>query len=259
MLHHLDETLEDFLRRRVPLPAKEVDVSFDAPDSDWGAGITKPTVNLYLWDVRRNGGERQAAMERVTDADGRPVRRPPLPRVDCRYLVTGWTTEVADEHALLGSVLACLLIHDELPVEHLQGVLEDVKPLPSLSVAAADAQDQSDFWSALGGQLKPGLDVVVTATVDAARVAALGPPVERLQLAVQGLDARSEVRAVGGRAPVDMSGATVRSPRGRARVDGSGRFLVRAEVGDQIVLKGPPKRRATVRERGAVEPKEGDR
>ena len=50
MLHLLDETLEAFLRAEVPLPARQVDVSFAAPDSEWGAAVTKPTVNLFLWE-----------------------------------------------------------------------------------------------------------------------------------------------------------------------------------------------------------------
>ena len=54
MFHLLDESLEDFLRTTVPLPAREIDVSFDAPDKDWAAKVSRPTINLYLWDVRRN-------------------------------------------------------------------------------------------------------------------------------------------------------------------------------------------------------------
>lgn len=101
MLHLLDETLAAFLRAEVPLPEREVDVAFEAPDRDWGAAVTRPTVNLYLWDVRRNSDEREAGMELVKDGNGHKHRRPPLPRIDCRYLVTAWTNELRDEHALL--------------------------------------------------------------------------------------------------------------------------------------------------------------
>ena len=40
-------------------------------------------------------------MEFVEEEGGRRWR-PPQPRVDCRYLVTAWTSEVRDEHRLLG-------------------------------------------------------------------------------------------------------------------------------------------------------------
>jgi hypothetical protein len=183
VLQQIDASLEAFLRAVVPLPKRDVEVAFDAPDRDWGTGITKPTINLYLWDVRRNLDEREAGMT-LADEDGRRVRRRPDPRVDCRYLVTAWTTETRDEHALLGRVLTAVLQHGELPGEHLHGAYAEVRPLPRLSIGTADERDQSDFWSALGGQLKPGLDLTVTATVDAAIVTEVGPPVETREVTV---------------------------------------------------------------------------
>jgi hypothetical protein len=177
MLHLLDESLETFLRAVVPLPQRSIDVVFDAPDGDWAAGVSRPTVNLYLWDVRPNLVERQWGEELVGLDDGRRVRREPLPRVDCRYLVTAWTTEVRDEHSLLGSVLAALLLHPSISVEHLKGPFATVRPLPVVQLRSGDGTENSDFWSALGGQLKPGLDLVVTATVDAAAMVEAGPPV----------------------------------------------------------------------------------
>lgn len=182
MLNLLDTSLEAYLRDAVPLDPGDVDVSFEAPDDDWGAGVTKPTVNLYLWDVRRNDEDRQSGLELAEDDDGRPVRRPSLPRVDCRYLVTAWTTEVGDEHALLGQVLATVLTTGVVPADQLVGAYAEVRPLPTLSVAAQDASNKSDLWSALGGQLKAGLDLIVTATVDAIVTAPAGPPVERYDL-----------------------------------------------------------------------------
>ena len=65
MLHLLDESLEAFLRATVPLPRREVDVAFAAPDRDWAARVSRPTVNLYLWDVRRKEIGRASCRERV--------------------------------------------------------------------------------------------------------------------------------------------------------------------------------------------------
>jgi hypothetical protein len=182
MLHLLDESLETFLRAVVPLPQRSVDIVFDAPDGDWAAGVSRPTVNLYLWDVRPNLTERQWGQELVPLDDGRRVRREPLPRVDCRYLVTAWTTEVRDEHSLLGSVLTALLLHPFIKVDHLKGPFATVRPLPTVSLRSGDGTENSDFWSALGGQLKPGLDLVVTATVDAAAFEEAGPPVQDIEI-----------------------------------------------------------------------------
>jgi len=181
MLHLLDETLEAFLRTTVPLPARDVDVAFAAPDGEWSAALSsRPTVDLYLWDIRPNLSERDFGEVIIEEPDGRRFRRDPLPRVDCRYLVTAWTSEVRDEHSLLGDVLSALLLHPVIPAEHLQGAFATVRPLPSLRLRSGDGSENSDFWSALGGQLKPGLDLVVTVTMDAALRTAAGPPTEKI-------------------------------------------------------------------------------
>jgi Pvc16 N-terminal domain len=189
MIHLLDESLETFLRTEVPLPEQDVDIAFEAPDSDWGARITRPTINLYLWDVRPNGEEAQFGATLTTDVSGRPVRRRPLPRVDCRYLVTAWTSDVRDEHSLLGSVLSTLLTTRELGAEHLVGAYRAVRPVPSLRLAYRDAEGSSDVWSALGGQLKPGLDLIVTATVEAVSGWQAGPKVTRYELTIDSVGA----------------------------------------------------------------------
>jgi hypothetical protein len=249
MLHLLDESLEAFLRATVPLPKREVDVSFAAPDRDWAARVSRPTVNLYLWDVRRNLDERDAGMETVIGDDGRPLRRPPLPRVDCRYLVTAWTSEVQDEHSLLGHTLAALLLHNTIEERYLAPLIAKVQPPPTIEVAASDGRDNSDFWSALGGQLKPGLDVVVTATVDAANLVAVGPPVDRYTIRTRraGDSSVSERSFVGGRA----GGGVVSTARGSGRVGADGAFLVPAEPGDEVRVDGEP--RGIVPESGPIE------
>src|SRR3954451_21897586 len=177
MLHLLDESLESFLRDEVPLPARTVDLVFEAPDGEWAAGISRPTVNLYLWDVRPNLSEREFGDEIIEAADGVQARRQPLPRVDCRFFVTAWTSDVRDEHSLLGDLLGTFLLHPFIGEQHVRGPLADVRPLPRLQLRGGDATSNSDFWSAIGGQLKPGLDIVVTAVVDAALVAPLAPAV----------------------------------------------------------------------------------
>jgi hypothetical protein len=259
MLHLLDETLEAFLRAVVPLPARQVDVAFEAPDSDWGAAVTKPTVNLFLWDVRVNTAERHAGMELVEDEQHVRQWRPPKPRVDCRYLVTAWTTEVQDEHRLLGAVLTALLGHREIGEDHLQGAYAGVRPLPTLTAAMPDGDEGPDLWTALGGQLKPGLDLKVTATVDLDLMREAGPPVERYELGVADrVDPERSDRAVAVGGVADgAAGATVRSPRGRTTADAEGRFLVRAEEGDEVTVEGDPALSARVPPTGLVQPGKG--
>ncbi|GAA3152231.1 DUF4255 domain-containing protein [Streptomyces echinatus] len=255
MLDLLDRALESFLRAKVPL-GKDVAIAFEAPDRDWVARTSgRPTVNLYLWDVRRNVEQREGGMEVIVDADGRKHRRRPLPRVDCRYLITAFTSDVRDEHALLGRVMATLLLHHEIGTEHLPGSLRELRPLPSVEIAAGDGQDNSDFWSALGGQLKPGLDVLVTTTVDAALVAEAAPDVHRyvIRTAQDGVPV-GERELVAGR--IDQpEGSPVVTPRGTARVSDKGTFLVPGRTGDEV-SGGPGE--GVVPERGPVTWSGGD-
>lgn len=185
MLHVLDESIEAFLRATVPLAERDVDVSFAAPDRDWGARLNRPTVNLFLWDVRRNLQEQDAGIQVREDENGQKSKRLPLPRVDCRYLVTAWTREILDEHSLLGSVLQSLLLAPILSEEYLRSPFLELRPLPTMSVGMPEGKDTADFWSALGGQLKPGLDLVVTTTVDATRARPSARKVEQYELTVQ--------------------------------------------------------------------------
>ena len=185
MLQLVDESIEDFLRATVPdLAGDEVEVAFEAPDSEWGARVTKPTVNLFLWDVRRNLDQRDAGMELLDDQDGKRHRRPPLPRVACHYLVTAWTADVGDEHRLLGALLTALLTAPKLPAEHLRGPLAELRPLPSIGsrTRTRATAPTSGRRSAAGSSR--GSTWVVTVSVDAALLAEAGPPADRFEMAV---------------------------------------------------------------------------
>ena len=51
MINDVDETLKQLLIKKVTLDPAEVDISFDMPDREWSASISKPTVNIYLYDI----------------------------------------------------------------------------------------------------------------------------------------------------------------------------------------------------------------
>jgi hypothetical protein len=150
--------------------------------------VTRPTINVFLWDVRRNLGEQDAGLRPYRAPNGRLMRREPFPRIDCRYLVTAWTSEVRDEHSLLGAVLRTCLLTPLLPVRYLPADYRDVEPAPTLKVGMPDGKDTADFWAAIGGQLKPALDLVVTATVDTSRDFWAGPPVQEVTVEAHQLD-----------------------------------------------------------------------
>lgn len=183
MLHLLDDALESFARSRIGFDDQALDVSFAAPDGPWSATLVKPTLSFYLWDVRPSETHALAGMELV-ERDGVQYRRQVLPRMALSYLLTGWSTDERDEHQLLGALLQAFLVPGDLPVEVLPAPLASVQPAPSYTLASPRSDGRADFWSALGGRYKPGLDLVVTTAVDPAVLVAAGPPVERVEVTV---------------------------------------------------------------------------
>lgn len=191
MIHLLDATLEQYLRSEVPLDDR-VDIAYNAPDDEWSSRLTRPTVNLFVWDIRRNIGEAAGGIDLV-EQDGDRFHRPVLPRIDFRYLITTWTNEVRDEHELLGALLVTALRVPIIPEQYLQGGLAQVRPLPRINVARFDGAESSEFWSSVGGKLKAALDVVVSASVDASVLRPAGPPTLGVDLTsrAQGTDVPS--------------------------------------------------------------------
>jgi hypothetical protein len=252
MLRLLDEALEAMLRDRVPLSANEIDVAFDAPNSDWSGSLIRPTVNLFLWAVAPSESQGVAGMA-VFEENGRRVRRPPHPRLQCSYLVTAWTNDISDEHQLLGAVLAAVMREPEVEEPFLPTPL--IGAPVTVSIARESPGRSPDFWSALGGKLKVGVDLTVTATMDASAVSAVGPPTRSYDLLVgdpADLDRQSGRRLVGGVAPGVAPGTVVRTTRGSSTTDVDGHFVVPGWPGDVVVVESRPPRQAPVPESGDV-------
>jgi Pvc16 N-terminal domain len=197
----VDRALEDFLRARVPLSAHAVDVSFQAPDKTWGAALTRPTVNVFLWDVASHAGYLKTGMQQRVNPAGKIERRPLNPVVDLGYLVTAWASERRDEHELLGSVLECVLAHSSLPEEFLPERFSRARC--GLSLAPADRRVPGDFWSALEGRLKPGLQLQVALPIEVFEWQPTARPAERFEITVDRHERSGKVaaNAAAGRAP----------------------------------------------------------
>lgn len=192
MIHHVDRALEQFLRREAALSEGAIDVSFDAPDRTWGAARTRPTVNCFLWEVVKDPGQLRTGLQRRTSSDGVVERRPSPPVVDLHYLVTAWAAEYRDEHQLLGTVLEAVMANRTIPADLLNGPLASVRC--GLGLAPYDKKVPGDFWSALDGRLKPGLQVQVTLPVEVFAWKPAAPPAESVGVTVHDLtaDARRE-------------------------------------------------------------------
>ncbi|NWF78438.1 MAG: DUF4255 domain-containing protein [Chloroflexi bacterium] len=216
-LNDLDEALRQILIQVGDLRPSEVDIDFSIPDRDWSGGITRPTINCYLFNIH----ERKLLREDGWQLEGRggvgAVRRPPPLYIELTYLITAWTQRgnVADEHRLLWRVLRTLA---RFPMLH-----EPVRPAPPgapprvalpedasrdalrarlraclpaslhdhpLPIYAAVAQPEGvlkspgEFWSTFENPIKPSLTYAVTIGLDREALPA-GPPVLATGLSLQ--------------------------------------------------------------------------
>jgi Pvc16 N-terminal domain len=180
MIHDVDESLRVLVRRDA-LNGGGAEIAFEAPTREWAARRNTPTVDLYLYDIREDLQRRSVAWEPVREADGKVNWRKPPPRqFKLSYLVTAWTQRPEDEHRLLSAVLLCFLRHERLPADVLAGTLAGIALPVHATIALPPPPDRSlsDVWSALGGELKPSLDLVISAPFDVDRQEQAGPPVE---------------------------------------------------------------------------------
>jgi hypothetical protein len=228
MIHDVDESLRALVRRDA-LNGSGVDIAFDAPTKEWVARRNAPVVDLYLYDIREDTTRRQTAWEEVRDKHGLVVgRRLPPRRFRLSYLVTAWTNRPEDEHRLLAAMLSCFVRHEFMPGELLAGSLEGQELPVLMTVALPPIEDRSiaDVWSAMGGELKPSLDLVVTAPLDIARSIEAGPPVlEEPRLAVVPVQGAAERGA-------KRRKATPREPAATASGDG--------DLADETIVAGAP-------------------
>jgi uncharacterized protein DUF4255 len=200
MIQDVDESLRALVKRDA-LNGSKADIAFDAPTREWSSRRNAPTVDLYLYDIREDLEQREVMWEDVLDDNGYVAsRRPPPRRFKLSYLVTAWTQRPEDEHRLLSSLLACFIRYPKMPGDLITGPLGESGHGVYLSIALPPPQDRSisDVWSALGGELKPSLDLVINAPVVVAVAEAAGPPVlEEPKFTVRRPDADAETAGRG--------------------------------------------------------------
>jgi Pvc16 N-terminal domain len=191
VIHEVDEALRRLVLRDA-VNGSGLELSFEAPNREWASRRNTPTINVYLYDIREDLERREVSFEELRDGDGKVVeRRPPPRRYALAYLVTVWTQRPEDEHSVLAALLACFLANDRLPEDVLTGSLSGQPYGLTLTVALPPPKERSlaDVWSALGGELKPSLDLVVNVPFDTGKVRAAGPPVlHELGIGVKELD-----------------------------------------------------------------------
>lgn len=240
MLELVDESLESFFRAIVPLSATDVDVSFDAPDREWGAKLTRPTVNLFLWDIRRSATRSRSGQQTVETRHGLVHRFAP-PVLELRYVVTAWTSDQNDERALLAGMLRAILAFQSLPRDYLPEEYADLE-VPTLTIARG-GEDHMDVIKLLEGRLKPGINMMMTTEFDIGNDRLAGPPVEGVETAIgfrNGSAGPRRRRVAGEVLDPAAIGVVVRAPGDATLVNSAGRFLLQAAEGDEIVVETTP-------------------
>ncbi|WP_326688301.1 DUF4255 domain-containing protein [Streptomyces sp. NBC_01795] len=179
MIHEVDGLLRTLLQGGA-LTGTDIEIAFDAPTRDWSARRNAPTLDAYLYDIREDVKRRERGTSAVRDERGVILRRRQAPRwFRLSYLLTAWTKRPEDEHRLLSAALATLMPHELLSPEMLPEPLAALDLTVPLTVAGIQAESRSlaEIWSALGGMLKPSLDLVITVPFPAHPDYDAGPPV----------------------------------------------------------------------------------
>ncbi|ACU36853.1 DUF4255 domain-containing protein [Actinosynnema pretiosum subsp. pretiosum] len=188
MIHEVDEAIRRLLSDS-GVPGGGGELAFEAPSKEWTARRNGPMVNVFLYDIREDVGRRSAGAAEVHDESGDLLGwRGPTRWFRLSYLVTAWTNRATDEHRLLSEVLACLVRVQSVERRWLTGSLAELGAKVPLITGGAlsEGAAAADVWSALGGELKPSIDVKVTAPMRGEWTPA-GPPVTE-GIVLRGLD-----------------------------------------------------------------------
>ncbi|TQL51857.1 uncharacterized protein DUF4255 [Ornithinicoccus hortensis] len=187
----MDSAVKSLIEREAT-GTKDVEVVFDAPTKEWAGRRSAPTIDVYLYDIREDLRRRARGMVNEYSPDQVIIgRHLPARQFKLSYLITAWTARPEDEHRLLSHLLESFLRFERMPVELLTGSLAETDIPVTITIALPPPEDRSfaDVWTALGGELKPSLDLVVTAPLETGQGFETGPPVQEApRVALGGLD-----------------------------------------------------------------------
>lgn len=167
MIDLLDDALREYLLRELPVRDNEIDISFDQPRREWSARLSRPTLNIYLRDIRENiklrapspGGTFTRA-EAATRFEREAVR------VELAYMMTAWAKDPLDEHRMLSRLLAALFRFRGLPKD----IAAEFLPEQPADVYFRIAQPETtisanDLWSVLDNEMRPFVDVIAQISI----------------------------------------------------------------------------------------------
>jgi hypothetical protein len=168
MIDDLDDALRDLLIRDMPIANNEVDIAFNQPTREWSSRLSRPTLNLFMHDIRENNKLRTQQPYIGSAVNGTMATMSVSPvRLDVHYMVTAWANDPSDEHRLLGRMLMVLYRYKALPEEFLYGQLSGQDYDVLMKVAQYDQRDiRREIWSMLDNEMRPIVDLTVTLAIE---------------------------------------------------------------------------------------------
>ena len=184
MFNDVDETLREVLIADVPIKKTEIDIAFDRPTHEWSSRLTKPTLNLFLYDIREREELKDDTPIIIRDENGRASKQTPPRRIDLAYIITAWTKEADDEHRILGGVLACMYRTNVIDAKYLQGNLKlSTYPVLTRVTAPTEIFNPHDLWGVIDNEIHASLSWIITAPLDVFRPV-VGPLVRTKEIRV---------------------------------------------------------------------------
>ena len=172
MISDVDEALRNLILDSLTVSRQNVDIKYDLPSRDWASRLNRPTIDLFLFDIRENLRLRGAEQARqIPLPDGKvEIRRNPV-RIDLRYLLTAWTKDPEDEHLLLSDALMTLLRNPVIPDQYCSEQMKKQQFAVILDAAVyqpehGPTEKSTEIWGVIGNDIHAGFIVTVTITVD---------------------------------------------------------------------------------------------
>jgi len=167
VLYDLNKSLEKILIQRGNITPNQIDISFEQPNGQWSARLSRPTLNCWCFDLHENIKLRTVTP--TTSRNGNQGQRAyPARRIDLTYLITAWASKIEDEHQLLWRALAALKRVPVLEAKECEGLLRyQTHDVPLL---VADTSSTSinlvDLWGVLDNQMRLGFTLTATVELD---------------------------------------------------------------------------------------------
>lgn len=198
VLADVDDSLAAWLRTALP-DGTRIDFGSPAALIDYRrTGRSPCTVNLFLHDIVEDVTGLATSSVYVRGTDGR-VRgtQTPLRQYRLSYLITAWATDAAEEHRVLGLILAAHSGQDVLTADWLHGGLRELNiAIPVRLGAHQGGPTEPATWAALGIPARTSIELSVIAPVPPVLHTDIAPPVRQVGLDVGDIGRPDQPRTV---------------------------------------------------------------